>query len=360
MPSKKIRFLKPWWLILFVIILFVFAKSVFFSSSFVLNEKIIIEKWDTMEKFTNELSTLSSLKVRWYVKNNTNQLKALQLWSYVFSWSYTPHTFVDAISAWPTRSFTKIRLLEWRSIYDTDEYLTQQWYISWWQYINYVSDQSQIQSLWEKFSFITLFFQTKPKDITHENTLEWLLYPDTYHLSNNQPIIPQLVNLQLQAFHDKIFDPYMSQINSFSSYLQTQWYSFGLWFYNIMTLASIVEKEERATKNKPLIAGIFLNRIQNNMRIDADITLCYGLKKWYEICTPSLISQSINDDTNIYNTRRRNGLTPTPISNPSDITVKSVLDFEKTSNFFYLHDQNWSIWTSNTIEWHNANKTKYL
>jgi UPF0755 protein len=47
----------------------------------------------------------------------------------------------------------------------------------------------------------------------------------------------------------------------------------------MITLSSIVEKEERMNKNKALIAGIFMNRIQQSMRIDADITLCYGLKQ---------------------------------------------------------------------------------
>jgi UPF0755 protein len=358
MFTKKSRFLKPGWLILFIIIIILFVKIISFWS-FIFSEKIVIEKWDTIEKFTDKLSTLSNIRVRWYIKNNPDKLKSLQLWSYEFSGSYTPDTFVDAVSAGPSRSFTKIRLLEWRSIYDIDEYLTKQWYISWWEYIEYVSEINNIQSLSEKFDFIKLFSETKPQNNT-KLTLEWLLYPDTYHLSNNQPIIPQLVSLQLQAFRDKVFDPLSNDINSFSISLQSQWYSFSLWFYNIITLASIVEKEERSNKNKPLIAGIFMNRIENNMRIDADITLCYGLQKWYEICTPSLIVQSINDENNIYNTRKKYWLTPTPIANPSVNTIESVLNFKKTNNLFYLHDSNGLIWTADSLEWHNDNKNKHL
>lgn len=358
MFTKKSRFLKPGWLILFVIIAILFVKIISFWS-FSFNEKIIIEKWDTIEKFTDKLSTLSNIRVRWYLKNNPDELKSLQLWSYEFSGSYTPNTFIEAVSAGPSRSFTKIRLLEWRSIYDIDEYLTKQWYISWWQYISYVSDINNIQSLSEKFDFVKLFIETKPQN-NISLILEWLLYPDTYHLSKNQPIVSQLVSLQLQAFRDKVFDPLFDNINSFSTNLKSQWYSFWLWFYNIITLASIVEKEERSNKNKPLIAGIFMNRIQNNMRIDADITLCYWLQKWYEVCTPTLIAQSINDENNIYNTRRQSWLTPTPIANPSVTTIKSVLNFKKSNNLFYLHDANGLIWTADSLEWHNDNKNKHL
>ena len=133
-----------------------------------------------------------------------------------------------------------------------------------------------------------------------------------------------------------------------------------MWFYNIITLASIVEKEERSHKNKPLIVGIFMNRIQNNMRIDADITLCYWLKKWYDVCTPSLIVKSINDEDNVYNTRKRMWLTPTPIANPSVITISSVLNYKKTDNLFYLHDDAGKIRVAENLEWHNINKNNHL
>jgi UPF0755 protein len=103
-----------------------------------------------------------------------------------------------------------------------------------------------------------------------------------------------------------------------------------------------------------------MNRIENKMRIDADITLCYGLQKWYEICTPSLIVQSINDENNIYNTRKQYWLTPTPIANPSAKTIESVLNFQKTTNLFYLHDANGLIWTADSLEWHNNNKNNHL
>lgn len=75
--------------------------------------------------------------------------------------------------------------------------------------------------------------------------------------------------------------------------------------YQILTLASVIEKEERAAANKPTVAGIFLKRLSLGMRIDADITLCYGLKTGYETCTPVLIAKSVSDTKNPYNTRQQ-------------------------------------------------------
>jgi UPF0755 protein len=74
------------------------------------------------------------------------------------------------------------------------------------------------------------------------------------------------------------------------------------------------------------------------MRLDADITLCYGLKEPYETCTPSVIVKKISDKSNIYNTRQNYGLPPQPIANPSVESIVAVLNFQKTDYLYYLHD----------------------
>jgi UPF0755 protein len=71
----------------------------------------------------------------------------------------------------------------------------------------------------------------------------------------------------------------------------------------MMTLASIIEKEERVDENKDEIASVFLNRLVSNMRIDADISLCYGLAEPYDECPPSVIVENLQDTSNPYNTR---------------------------------------------------------
>jgi cell division protein YceG involved in septum cleavage len=74
------------------------------------------------------------------------------------------------------------------------------------------------------------------------------------------------------------------------------------------------------------------------MRIDADITLCYGLAQSYKSCTPSFIAKNISDTNNVFNTRQKTGLTPMPIANPSVTSIKAVLMFEPSDYLFYLHD----------------------
>ena len=119
---------------------------------------------------------------------------------------------------------------------------------------------------------------------------------------------------------------------------------------NVLRLASIIEKEERNTQNKPTVAGIFFNRLEQGTTLGADITLCYGLKKPYDSCTPSVIAQHLDDTNNLYNTRALRGLTPTPIANPSVDTIAAVLNFTKTNYFFYLHDKNGVIRYAENIQ----------
>ncbi len=117
---------------------------------------------------------------------------------------------------------------------------------------------------------------------------------------------------------------------------------------------------KKKNKNKNIIAWIFLNRIDRWERIDADISLCYGLSIDYGQCTPKIIMKNLTDNSNKYNTRINKWLTPTPIWNPSYETINWLLNFEKTDYMFYLHDCDWQIHVSSTNDQHNVLKNKYI
>jgi len=165
--------------------------------------------------------------------------------------------------------------------------------------------------------------------------------------------------MQLDAFDKKIYVKYGTDISEFYSRVKSD-YKLDFGWYDIVKIASVVEKEERNSKNKPIVAGIFFNRLQDGMRLDADITLCYGLKEPYETCTPQVIVKSIHDENNVFNTRVKSGLVPQPISSVSAQTIQAVLNYQKTDNYYYLHDNAWMIHYAKTIWEHNANKNLYL
>lgn len=172
------------------------------------------------------------------------------------------------------------------------------------------------------------------------------MYPDTYNVDAGKNIVDQLVYLQLENFKAKVRDQEQNiDMNT---------------RYQKVILASILEKEERNVTNKPVVAGIFLKRLSQGIRLGADITLCYGLKQPYETCTPAVIARNITDKANIYNTRENGGLTPQPISNPTKGSIDAVLHPQTSEYLYYLHDGDGIIHYARTLDEHNANRQMYL
>ena len=158
--------------------------------------------------------------------------------------------------------------------------------------------------------------------------------------------------MQLNTFKSKVWEPHSSD---FTNIQNNYWLS----VYQTITLASIVEKEEKNNSNKPTVAWIFYNRLNNWMLLWADITLCYEFAEPYSECTPNVIAKNVNDSNNKYNTRAVAWLTPTPIWNPAISTIEAVLFPNKTSYLFYLHGADGQIHYAETNAEHEQNK-QYL
>jgi hypothetical protein len=197
-------------------------------------------------------------------------------------------------------------LLEGRSIYDIDQYLANKGVSSPGDFIAKASDQSYINELKNQFSFLAM--------IPAGKSLEGFLYPDTYFIDQNSDLLDQLIKAQLKNFNEKNWLPNQEELKNFSPV------GINLQNYNALILASIIENEEKNTENKPTIAGIFINRLQKGMRLDADVSLCYGLKITYDKCRAAIVP-NLNNRDNLYNTRANTGLTPTPISSPTQATL---------------------------------------
>ena len=158
-----------------------------------------------------------------------------------------------------------------------------------------------------------------------------------------------LLYLQLEAFDTKIWQPYGEQLRTLSSRLEQLGYDFSLSTYGALIVASIIEKEERVDSNRPSIASVFFNRINEPMLIGADISLCYGLQEPYSTCTPSVIVNNLYDTDNPYNTRAVSGLPPTPIVSPTASSVQAVVTAEPTQWFYYLHANDGTLHLARTL-----------
>ncbi len=301
-----------------------------------LEGKVTIEAGQNVSKIFKQLNIIENLRTKFYIKRNNIDFSKLEAGDYIFTGKYTTSKLIKTIIAWPEKKYIRVTILEGRSIYDIDQALTKKWYSTGGEYISLATNQIIINTYQKKYPFLA-----NPTSI---NTLEGFLYPDTYHLDKNKNVVDQLIYAQLENFNTKVW----KKISSPNQRYQT------------IILASILEKEERNNDNKPTVAGIFLKRLDIWMKIDADITLCYGLKTSYTDCTPSVIAKSVSDKNNIYNTRQQYWLPPTPIANPSRESIYAILNPQASNNIYYLHDMQGNIHYGKTLEEHNENKKNYL
>ncbi len=100
---------------------------------------------------------------------------------------------------------------------------------------------------------------------------------------------------------------------------------------DVLTLASIVEQEARLPEERPLIAGVYLNRLRRGMRLEADPTAVYGRNTVSRRVTAEDVRR-----TSPYNTYRIHGLPPGPIANPGEAAVKAVLEPAATSALYFV------------------------
>lgn len=325
---------------------------------------LFFRSWPTQAVFNKEFTITQGQSIKAIAKNLWSIEKAFiseakktwanpKPWTYNLSWSYSAEKLIETFEKWPTKKIIKVQVLEWWSIYDTDKHLSDEKLINAWDYIKYVTDSDNISTLKETYKWINWL------DL---KTLEWFLYPETYFLDPNVWIVPWLVKAQLSQF-DKllIWEGKIGWADwKFSALREKIQKVYGIEVsrYDIIKLASIIQKEERNKQNIPTIAWIFFNRLKTNDTLGADITLCYAFKEPYETCD-SKVQQYINED-NDYNTRKRKWLTPTPISNIDIKTFEWINNFKDTDYMFYLHAPDGQIYYAKTNAEHNTNRAKYL
>ncbi len=136
----------------------------------------------------------------------------------------------------------------------------------------------------------------------------------------------------------------------------------GLSFDDVITLASIVEREGKTDADRPVIAGILLNRLKLGMALQVDATLQYAFgyqpfeKSWWK---KSLFAEDKKIKSR-YNTYANPGLPPGPISNPGLASIQAIINPTETDNLYYLHDPTGAVHFAATLDEHNANVAKYL
>ncbi len=126
----------------------------------------------------------------------------------------------------------------------------------------------------------------------------------------------------------------------------------------IVILASIVEKETAVPKERPTVAGVYANRLEKGMLLQADPTVIYGKGEAYD---GNITKAMLNDDSNAYNTYRKAGLTPGPICSFGISALKAAIAPEKHSYLYFVAvTDGGEHYFSKTLTEHNAAVKRYL
>jgi UPF0755 protein len=174
-------------------------------------------------------------------------------------------------------------------------------------------------------------------------SLEGFLFPDTYFLRPDATA-DQIVGILLDNFETKA-----------GPALRTASAERNASIYDMVKLASIVEREARDRKESPLIAGVYQHRLDIAMKLDADPTIQYAKGTWDDLSLDDLKLDSP------YNTYLNPGLPPTPIANPGLAALQAAAKPETTDFLFFVAkgDGSGDHAFAKTIEEQEANRVKY-
>ncbi len=173
-------------------------------------------------------------------------------------------------------------------------------------------------------------------------TLEGYLFPDTYYFSRGTSMRSMV--LKMVAHFQEQFPPAWRQ--------RAQ--ELHLTVHQVVTLASIIEKETGDPTERPLIASVFLNRLKKKMRLESDPTVIYGIDQF----DGNLTRRQLRTSTP-YNTYVIKGLPPGPIANPGSGAIEAALYPAQTDYLFFVSKQDGTHYFSKSIQEHNEAVRKY-
>ena len=174
-----------------------------------------------------------------------------------------------------------------------------------------------------------------------KRSLEGYLFPDTYRVWKGQ-LPTSLIIKQLDEFNQRFGSTSVTAASAPLTNLD-----------QVVTLASIVEKEVADPAERKVVAGIFLRRLKEHIPLQSDATVNYF--------TQSGRSRATSEDLSIenaYNTYKHPGLPPGPISNPGADAIDAVLHPTPSPYRYFLTDEQGRIYYASTLEEHAANRRK--
>ena len=211
------------------------------------------------------------------------------------------------------------------------------------------------------------------KQIYEDSTSLLSAFIDKEFLQNNgldeknilSIFIPNSYNIYWNTSSEDFRDRMLAEYNKFwNKDRSKKAQKLGLTKLEVISLASIVQIESKRNDERPRVAGLYINRLKKNMRLQADPTVIYTIKEYYKNFD-TIIRRVLYRDLELeseYNTYRVAGLPPGPITMPDISAIDAVLNYEKNNYLFMVADpsnRGYHLFASNLSE-HNRNRRAYI
>ena len=209
-----------------------------------------------------------------------------------------------------------------------------------------VQDENFISQEVAKYPSLLESLPTKESGARYR--LEGYLFPATYSIKESTTV-ESLIDEMLAAM-DKNLSPYYSTIKSKN-----------LTVNELLTIASLVEKEGAKTEDRKLIAGVFYNRLNRDMPLQSNIAILYAQGKLGQNIS---LAEDVAIDTNIdspYNVYKNVGLMPGPVDSPSLDAIESSINQTKSDNLYFVADvTEGKVYYANNQEDHDRNVAEHV
>jgi UPF0755 protein len=302
---------------------------------------ITIERGMSVQSIASHLSEQGIVRspfafriLTWY----RNASQHLRSGTYAFSPSLSPSEIIHILES-GTQEEVTITIPEGLNVAEIDALLARK---------NIFPEGSFQSCAFEcDFSAFSFLPDRRPYANTHIGAnVEGYLFPETYTF-NRLTLSPEtMMKRMLREFEKRVLNN--PSITAEMKRQQTP-------LFDVVTMASLIEKESRHQEERGIISGILWKRLANNVVLGVDASNRYEVGKRTEPLTKTDLEQRTP-----YNVRRVQGLPPSPITNAGLASIEAALRPIASSYWYYLHDARGTIHYAQNDDEHIANKRRYL
>ena len=334
------HFIKTSLFIIACTLVLVFYISINFPLIFHGECNFSITKGENLKSIANRLKNeeyiSSSILFQFYVKLK-GQEKNIKAGDYQFTLPLTITNITKIITNGKlTQNNNSFLIAEGETMLEIEENLKEKGLI----------DASLSLKNWKIEDFLERKYLDIFSEISLDIPLEGYLFPDSYHLPQGleeKEILSIFIDNFVEKTENDLFFEIKKQKRS---------------FYEILTMASLLEKEVQEVTDKRMVADILWRRLDTNFPLQIDATICYAEFQSFKRCS---LTRELFELDSPYNTYLYKGLPPTPINNPGIESIQAALDPISNDYWYYLTDrETGKTIFSETFEQHLESRERYL